>query len=53
MAKKAVASFSGEKGVKNSVKCIRLVRSPRTGAYAFKEEIVPTNQVQEYFADKK
>jgi len=54
MAKKAVATFSGGKGSsKNSVKCIRLVRSERSGAYAFKEEIVPTEQTKEFFADKK
>ena len=54
MAKKAVATFGGEKATgKNSVKCIRLVRSSRSGAYAFKEEIVPTDQAKEFFAEKK
>jgi len=54
MAKKAVASFSGDKSAsRNSVKCIRLVRSSRSGAYAFKEEIVPTDQVKEFFSEKK
>ncbi|MDR2585843.1 MAG: DUF4295 domain-containing protein [Prevotellaceae bacterium] len=52
MAKKAVASFggSGKGSAKNVVKCIRLVRSDRTGAYAFKEDIVPTEQAKDFFA---
>ncbi len=51
MAKKAVATFSGDKSsLRNVVKCIRMVKSERTGAYAFEEELVPTDQVKEYFA---
>ena len=55
MAKKAVATFSssGKGPAKNVVKCIRLVRSPRSGAYAFKEEMVPTEQVKDFFANKQ
>lgn len=54
MAKKVVATFStGAKGSgKNNVKCIRMVRSERTGSYAFKEEIVPIEIVKDFF-DKK
>ena len=51
MAKKAVATFSGDKSsLRNVVKCIRMVKSERTGAYAFDEELVPTDQVKEFFA---
>ena len=51
MAKKAVATFSGDKSsLRNVVKCIRMVKSERTGAYAFDEEFVPTDQVKEFFA---
>ena len=54
MAKKAVATFGGEKSTgKNSIKCIRLVRSSRSGAYAFREEIVPIDQVTTFFEEKK
>ncbi|MCL2728304.1 MAG: DUF4295 domain-containing protein [Bacteroidales bacterium] len=54
MAKKAVAAFGGSKvSVKNVVKCIRLVRSNRSGAYAFREEIVPTEQVKDFFAEQQ
>ena len=53
MAKKAVAPFSGDKSEKrNVVKCIRMVKSERTGAYAFQEEFVPTAGVKEYFEKK-
>ena len=54
MANKVVATFSsGAKGSgKNSVKCIRMVRSERTGSYAFKEEIVPTEAAKTFFEKK-
>lgn len=51
MAKKVVASFSGEK-LRNVVKCIRMGKSPRTGAYIFQEEIVATEKVKDFFAKK-
>jgi len=54
MAKKAVAAFSGEKvSAKNMVKCIRLVRASRSGAYAFKEEMMTADEASHFFADKK
>lgn len=50
MAKKAVATFSGDKSsLKNVVKCIKMVKSDRTGAYAFQEELVPVDEVSDYF----
>ncbi len=53
MAKKAVATFSGDKSQnKTVVKCIRMVKSERTGAYMFQEEFVPTDAVKEYFNKK-
>ena len=53
MAKKAVATFSDKSTAKNMVKCIRLVRANRSGSYAFREEMVPTEQVSDFFAEKK
>ena len=53
MAKKAVAAFSDKTNIKNVVKCIRLVRANRSGAYAFKEEMVQADQVADFFAEKK
>ncbi len=53
MAKMVVATFGSGKGTgKNVVKCIRMVRSERTGAYTFEEEIVPTEGVKDFFARK-
>jgi len=50
MAKKAVATFSGDKSAnKNFVKCIKMVKSERSGAYMFQEEFVPTEGVADYF----
>ncbi|MBO4535692.1 MAG: DUF4295 domain-containing protein [Bacteroidales bacterium] len=50
MAKKAVATFSGDKSqLKNVVKCIKMVKSSRTGAYVFEEQFVPTDEVADYF----
>lgn len=52
MAKKAVATFAKGSNNKNVIKCIRMDKSPKTGAYMFKEELVPTDQVKEFFAKK-
>ncbi|MBM3169224.1 MAG: DUF4295 domain-containing protein [Bacteroidetes bacterium] len=46
MAKKVVATLKKEGGV-TYVKVIRAVKSPKTGAYTFREEMVPTTSVQE------
>ena len=53
MAKKAVADFRGDKtSLRNHTKCIRMVKSPRTGAYIFDEEMVRNDQVKEFFEKK-
>ena len=51
MAKKVVASMKTTTG-KDFAKVIRMVKSPKTGAYSFKEEIVPNDQIKEYFSKK-
>lgn len=51
MAKKVVATLKTTTG-KDFAKVIRMVKSPKTGAYAFKEEIVPNDQVKEYLKKK-
>jgi len=38
---------------KNYTKVIKAVRSPKTGAYTFKEGIVHKDKVKEYFATTK
>ena len=47
MAKKAVATLRTGVG-KQVTKCIKMVKSEKTGAYIFKEAIVPVDQVAEY-----
>jgi len=51
MAKKVVASLKKTDG-KNFAKVIRTVRSEKTGAYTFKEEIVPAELVKDTLAKK-
>ncbi len=50
MAKKVVATL--QSSGKDFAKVIKMSKSPKTGAYTFKEDIIPTDQVKEYF-DKK
>lgn len=49
MAKKVVASLQ-KGGGKEHTKVIKMVKSEKTGAYSFKEEIVHNDKVKEWFA---
>jgi hypothetical protein len=49
MAKKAVASLQTGEG-RTFSKVIRVVKSPKTGAYVFEEEMVPNDKVKEAVA---
>ncbi len=51
MAKKVVATLKQKGGVKYA-KVIKAVKSPKTGAYTFKEEIVTEDLVKSVLADK-
>jgi hypothetical protein len=51
MAKKVVASLKKTDG-KSYAKVIRAVKSEKTGAYTFKEEIVASDLVKETLAKK-
>ena len=51
MAKKVVATLKTSTG-KSFAKVIRMVRSPKTNAYTFQEEIVPSEEVQAYLKKK-
>lgn len=51
MAKKVVATLKTGKG-RNFTKCIKMIKSEKTGAYCFKEEIVHDDRVKDFF-DKK
>jgi hypothetical protein len=46
MAKKSIATLQTGKG-KEFSKVITAVKSPKTGAYSFKETIVPNDQVKD------
>jgi len=50
MAKKVVATL--KKG-KEYAKIIKTVRSPQTGAYSFKEAMVPLDMVKEVLESKE
>lgn len=48
MAKKSVASLKSGAG-RAFAKVIKMVKSPKTGAYIFQEEMVLNEKVQDYF----
>lgn len=51
MAKKTVASLhDGSKEGRAYTKVIKMVKSPKTGAYIFQEEMIPNEAVKDYFA---
>jgi hypothetical protein len=50
MAKKVIATL--QTAGKNYTKVIRMVKSPKTGAYAFKENILHVEQVKDFLAKK-
>ncbi len=51
MAKKVVATLQRKEG-KNYAKVVRAIKSEKTGAYIYKEEMVPVDQVKELLARK-
>lgn len=50
MAKKVVASL--QSGSKNFAKVIKMVKSPKTGAYSFKENVMHVDQIKDFLAKK-
>lgn len=52
MAKKAVAGYrdAASQTGRNYSKVIKMQKSPKTGAYTFKEEMIPNESVKDYFA---
>jgi hypothetical protein len=51
MAKKVVATLKKEGGLAY-IKAIRAIKSPKTGAYSFREEILPEPEVKDFFNKK-
>ena len=52
MAKKVVATLKTGTG-KSFTKCIKMVKSEKTGAYLFKEAIVHNDHIKDFFNGKK
>ena len=50
MAKKTVATLQTGKEGRSYTKVIKMVKSPKTGAYIFQEEMIPNEAVKDYFA---
>ncbi len=50
MAKKVVASLQKKEG-RVYTKCIKMVKSDKTGSYAFQEEMVHNDNLKEFFTD--
>lgn len=54
MAKKAVATLqTGKTEGRSYSKVIRMVKSPKTGAYIFDEQMVPNDDVKNFFSHNK
>ncbi len=49
MAKKTVAGLR-QLGAKDFTKVIKMVKSKKSGAYTFKEEILPKDKVKDFLA---
>jgi hypothetical protein len=51
MAKKAVAGFRDKNTTtgRSHTKVIKMVKSPETGTYTFREEMILNDQVNDYF----
>ncbi|MDR1719630.1 MAG: DUF4295 domain-containing protein [Dysgonamonadaceae bacterium] len=49
MAKKTVAGYREKSEGRSYSKVIKMVRSEKTGAYTFKEEMIPNEAVKDYF----
>ncbi|EPT33743.1 DUF4295 domain-containing protein [Phocaeicola abscessus] len=50
MAKKVVATLhSNTKEGRSYTKVIKMVKSPKTGAYFFDEQMIPNEKVQDFF----
>jgi hypothetical protein len=49
MAKKAVASLQDKSANKKNVKCIKMIKEGRNDSYVFKEEMVPNEEIKNFF----
>lgn len=49
MAKKVVASLQKGEG-RVFTKCVKMVKSPKTGSYMFEEEVVHNDHLKDFFS---
>lgn len=49
MAKKKAATQST--GSKDRTKCIKMVRNTKSGSYYFKEDVIPNEEVENFFKE--
>lgn len=52
MAKKAVATLRKGGSTKGYAKVIKMVKSPKNGSYQFKEDVVPQEEIKNFFSKK-
>lgn len=50
MAKKVVATLQNKGAGKGHTRVIKMVKSPKNGAYSFQEEMVVNDKVKDFFA---
>lgn len=53
MAKKTVAGYRDKSQSKQFTKVVRAVKDPQTGAYSYREDIVPTDMVKDFLKENK
>jgi hypothetical protein len=51
MAKKVVATLKSGTG-RTFTKCIKMVKSDKSGSYTFKEEIVHNDHIKDFFENR-
>jgi hypothetical protein len=51
MAKKVVATLKTGSG-KTFTRCIKMIKSDKTGSYQFKEEVVHNDHIKDFFTKK-
>ena len=51
MAKKAVATMRQKGAIKGMTKVIKMVRSDKSGAYTFVEDIVAVEEAKDFFEE--
>ena len=49
MAKKVVSTLKSGTG-RNFTRCIKIMKSPKTGSYVFKDEVVNNEHIKDFFS---